>query len=73
MLTKGSDEETISGISRKWFQVTSGKLLKGSFKFPKRRKQKIPKNGGQGYRELGISNPRIKIIERALLNALEPI
>lgn len=73
MLTKGSDEETISGISKNWFRVTSEKLANGTFKFPKRRVKKIPKNSGQGYRVLGILNPRIKIIEKALLNALEPI
>jgi len=71
MLTKGTNEETLSGISEAWFETTSAKLLNGSFSFPKRRRINIPKKSG-GERPLTIANPRVKIIERAILNALEP-
>jgi len=46
-------------------------LIKGTFKFPKRRRISIPKKPG-GTRPLIVADPRVKIIERALLNALEP-
>jgi retron-type reverse transcriptase len=71
MMTKGSGEETLSGINEQWFITTNKKLLEGSFKYSNRRRVLINKPGG-GTRPLTIANPRIKIIERALLNALEP-
>ena len=71
MSTKGTDNVTLSGISEAWFIKTSIKLLEGSFKYPSRRRVLIDKPDG-GKRPLTIANPRIKVIERALLNALEP-
>jgi len=71
MMTKGSDEETLNNVSDQWFITTSKKLLEGSFKYPNRRRVLIDKPDG-GTRSLTITNPRIKIVERALLNALEP-
>ena len=71
MLAKGSDQETISAISDAWFISTSRKLLEGSFKYPKRRRVLLDKPG-VGTRPLTIANPRVKIIEKAFLNALEP-
>ena len=71
MSTKGSSEETFSAISDAWFTSTSRKLLEGSFKYPNRRRVLLDKPGG-GTRPLTIANPRVKIIERALLSALEP-
>ena len=71
MMTKGSGEETLNSISDQWFITANKKLLEGSFKYPTRRRVLIEKPDG-GTRPLTIANPRIKIIERALLNALEP-
>jgi retron-type reverse transcriptase len=71
MSLKGTDNVTLSGISDVWFIKTSIKLLEGSFKYPNRRRVFIDKPDG-GKRALTIANPRIKIIERALLIALEP-
>lgn len=71
MLTRGSDFEALSGISNAWFTTTSRKLLEGTFKYPNRRRVLIKKPGGN-IRFLTIINPKIKIIERAFLNALEP-
>jgi retron-type reverse transcriptase len=71
MSTRGSNEETLSGISESWFRTTSQKLSEGSFKYPNRRRVFIDKPDGS-KRPLTIANPRIKIIERALLNAIEP-
>lgn len=74
MLTKGSGEETINKISDAWFQKISELLREGGMKYPSARRKEIPKPVGKtGTRPLTITNPRIKVIERALLNALEPI
>jgi retron-type reverse transcriptase len=71
MSTKGTDNVTLSGISDAWFIKTSMKLLEGSYQYPNKKRVLIDKPGG-GKRPLTIANPRIKVIERALLNALEP-
>jgi len=71
MSTPATDEITLSGISKKWFVTANQKLLAGTFKFPNRRRMSIDKPGG-GKRPLTLSNPRIKVIEKALLNAIEP-
>jgi retron-type reverse transcriptase len=71
MFTPATDEITLSGISKKWFVIANQKLLAGTFKFPNRRRMSIDKSGG-GKRPLTLSNHRIKIIEKALLNAVEP-
>ena len=70
-LTPGSNQETLNQISDSWFVTTSKKLLEGSFKYPDRKRLLIDKPNGD-KRPLTIANPRIKIIERALLNAIEP-
>jgi hypothetical protein len=44
---------------------------KDQFKYPDQRRLLIEKQNGK-KRPLTIANPRIKIIERALLNAIEP-
>lgn len=72
MPTKGTDDITLDRLSEYWFVTTNKKLMEGSFKYPNRRRMLIDKSSG-GKRLLTIANPRIKIIERALLNAFEPI
>lgn len=71
MSTRGFGEETLSAISDVWFTTTSRKLLEGSFKYPNRRRVLIGK-ADEGTRPLTIVNSRIKVIERAFLNAMEP-
>jgi retron-type reverse transcriptase len=74
MLAKGSDEVTIEKISDAWFQKISELLKEGEMKYPPARRKEISKPGEKiGIRLLTITNPRIKVIERALLNALEPV
>jgi hypothetical protein len=48
----------VEALKRAWFTTTSRKLLEGTFKYPH-------------WRGVTLANPRIKIIERALLNAFE--
>jgi len=71
-MSVGTSRETLSGISNHWFEATSKKLLDGSFKYSNRRRVLIDKPDG-GERPLTIANPRIKVIERALPNPVEPI
>ena len=70
----GSEEETLKGINLKWFKSASSKLFKSSFVYPRMRRVLIPKKAGLvDNRLLTIASPRIKIIERSILNALEPV
>lgn len=74
MLTGGSNSTTIDIISEHWFIKVAEKLKNGTMKYPKARRSEIPKPSGKtGKRPLTITHPRIKVIERAILNALEPI
>jgi retron-type reverse transcriptase len=73
MLTRGATDETLNSIENSWFEQTSQKLIKGHYKYPNKRRVRIPKPAGkEGVRPLTISNPRVKIIERAILNGIEP-
>lgn len=73
MLTRGATSETLNSIEDSWFHDTSKKLIQGNFKYPNKKRIRIPKpKGKKGTRPLTISSPRIKIIERAILNGIEP-
>jgi retron-type reverse transcriptase len=73
-LTPGQGKETLKGINLKWFKTTSSKLLKGLFIYPKmRRVWVLKKLGSNDTRPLTLTSPRIKIIERSILNAIEPV
>jgi hypothetical protein len=53
--------------------MVSEKLRKGVMKYPKVRRIRIFKSSGKlGQIPLMINDPRIKIIEQAFLNAIEP-
>lgn len=72
-LTSGFETETLHRISKQWFEKISEKLRRGDMKYPSVRRIEILKlTGKSGTKPLTISNPRIKVIERAFLNALEP-
>lgn len=72
-LTADQRKETLQGVSLKWFRTSSNKLLKGLFVYPKMRHVFIPKKpGSTDSRFLTLTSPRIKIIERSILNAVEP-
>nr|YP_010338938.1 putative reverse transcriptase protein [Erythrolobus coxiae]UNJ19010.1 putative reverse transcriptase protein [Erythrolobus coxiae] len=73
MMTPGASSQTLNYLSDDWFKVTSEKLRAGTFIYPKKRRVNISKPGKNGLRPLTISNPRIKIIERAILNGVEPL
>jgi len=71
MMAVGTSQITLSSLSDRWFFTTSKKLLEGSFKYPNLRRVLINKPDGR-KRPLAVANPRIKIIERAFLKAIEP-
>ena len=74
MLTKESGNETINNVNDSWFENTSKTLINGTFKYPAARRVHIPKPASKtSTRLLSITNPRIKIIEKTLLNHLEVI
>jgi retron-type reverse transcriptase len=82
MMTRGVTPETLNLIDEKWFVTTSSLLFQGNFKYPHRRRIHIPKpdglcpllkkRGKMGTRPLTIAQARVKIIEKALLDAIEP-
>jgi hypothetical protein len=60
----------LNKIDNNWFIKTSAKLLKGIFKYPNKKQIYINKlNSNKKF--ISIYNPKIKIIEKALLNAIE--
>lgn len=74
MMTRGVTPETLDKIDESWFELTSKKLLQGNYQYPNRRRIDIPKPAGkEGTRPLTSRRPRVKVIERALLDAIEPL
>ena len=61
----------LNNINSEWFKRTSETLINGKFVYPNRQRIYIPKSKSSNLRPITISNPRVKIIEKALLNALE--
>jgi hypothetical protein len=72
MLSSVDSQETLHKINLKWFETTSKTLLRGDFQYPTRRRLWVSKFSKTELRPLIISNPRIKVIEKALLNSIEP-
>lgn len=73
MMARGSTDVTLNNIKKEWFEKSHKALLNGSFKYPRRRRVYIPKPASVDTRPISINNPRVKMIERAILNVLEPI
>lgn len=71
-LTKGTNEETLDGISQKWFIQTAHELTHGKYTFKNTRRTNIPKKNGES-RPLTIGNPRDKIIQKAIQILIEHI
>lgn len=73
MMTKGTSGITLNNINKKWFVETSERLLQHRYDFGIRKSIEIPKPGSSQNRPLTITNPRNKIIERSILNQIEPL
>lgn len=71
--SKGVGNQTLDGIDRNYLIRISEEILKGKYKFLPVRMVEIPKPGKTELRPLGISSPRQKIVQKALLLVLEAI
>lgn len=63
---KGIDSTTLDGLSLQSLQKISQDVLSGKIKFSPVRRVCIPKPGKSVLRPLGVSNPREKIVQKAV-------
>lgn len=70
-LTSTTNDETLHKISKTWFFETSTKLFNGTFSCPPKRHIFILKPEKKNPTMLSIISPRIKIIEKSILNTME--
>jgi group II intron reverse transcriptase/maturase len=70
---KGIDSTTLDGLSFKSLQKISQDVLSGKIKFSPVRRVYIPKPGKSVLRPLGVSNPREKIVQKAIEMVLTAI
>ena len=73
VLSPGSSEVTLDGLSEKWFKETSERLANGSYQFEPARRVMIPKPDKPGLRPLTISGSRDKIVQQAMKMVLEQV
>lgn len=73
MVTRCSTHDMLNDIKKEWFIRSSTALLEANFKYSTRRKIQIPKSITTDIRFFTLNNPRVQIVERAILNTLEPI
>jgi len=72
-MTKGSSRETLDGIDISWFVKVSDQIRAGKYEFSPARRVMIPKPGKSELRPLGVTNPRDKVVQQAILMVLECI
>lgn len=70
---KGIDSTTLDGLSLKSLQKISQDVLSGKINFSPVRRVYIPKPGKSVLRPLGVSNPREKIVQKAMEMVLTAI
>lgn len=71
--SKGIDNTTLDGLNPKSLQKMSQDVLSGKIKFSPVRRVYIPKPGKSVLRPLGVSNPREKIVQKAMEMVLTAI
>lgn len=72
-MTKGTKKETLNGLTLAWIDKLSKELISGSYSFGRARRVMIPEPGTTSKRSLEVVNPCEKIVQKALLVALECI
>jgi group II intron reverse transcriptase/maturase len=70
---QGVDNSTLDGMNLNTLQKISQDTLSGKFKFSPVRRVYIPKAGKTELRPLGVSNPREKIVQKAIEMVLTSI
>lgn len=70
-MTPATTKETLDGMSEEWIKKTVEAMRARRFRFEPARRVYIEKKDGS-KRPLGIPNPRDKVVQKALLNLLEP-
>jgi nicotine oxidoreductase len=63
---KGVDKIVLDGVSKNTIINISKEIIKGTYKFDPVRRILIPKPGKADLRPLGVSNPRQKIVQKAI-------
>lgn len=73
-MTKGVDNSTLDKVSKEWITKIAKQLQAGQFKFQPSRRVWIPKEGKPNERRpLGVTNPRDKVVQKAIQLVLEGI
>lgn len=71
-MTKGTDDETLDGISLSWGEMVIKQMKDRDFKFKPSLRLYIPNKNGK-MRPLGIPTPKDKIIQQAIKMIIESI
>jgi hypothetical protein len=71
-LISSCHSDIFKSIKIMWFKTTSLKLLNASFIYPKACRVIISKKNIKEKHFIILTSPRIKIIEKSILNVLEP-
>ena len=71
-MTKGTDDETLDGISLSWGEMVIKQMKDRDFQFKPSLRIYIPKKKGK-MRPLGIPTPKDKIIQQAIKMIIESI
>jgi retron-type reverse transcriptase len=71
-MVKGTDDETLDGLTEDWFDKTSKELIKETYHPKAARRIYIPKANGK-ERPLGISSPRDKIVQQSMKITMEMV
>ena len=72
-MTAGIDSETLDGLSLDDLKRIREKLKAGTYQFPPARRINIAKEGKNETRPLSIASPRVKIVQKALQQVMEPL
>ena len=72
-MTPSINNQTLDDVSLKWLTKLSCDLRAGKFQFTPARRVHIPKPGKDETRPLGVVSPRDKVVQKAILQVLEPI
>lgn len=71
-MTPGNNLETLDGLTKKTLESMNEKLKNGTYSFSPGRRIMIPKPGKDEKRPLTIASPREKIVQKAIVQIMEP-